>query len=142
MTHGAGMWAGADSRRVPPFNTNLVLELAVVTYCVVLNPEAQPAVSAAPLRLSLALSPNQLPRMPPAFSGSDHRSLWTAAGERGDRGSSAPGHVEVGWSSPTGSALIQSLRMGESTVKDRGFGTSPATRCRVPTIKVRNHRQS
>lgn len=66
-----------------------------------------------------------------------HRWLWTAAGARGDRGSSALGRVEVGWSSPTGSALTQCLRMEGSTVKDRGSSTSPATYSHVTTMKVR-----
>ncbi|MEQ2296848.1 hypothetical protein AMECASPLE_028647 [Ameca splendens] len=59
-----------------------------------------------------------------------------AAGAHGDRGSSAPGHVEVGWSFPTGSALTLCLRMEGSTVRDRGFGTSPATQSRVTPVKV------
>lgn len=65
------------------------------------------------------------------------RWLWTAAGARGDHGSSALGRVEVGWSSPTGSALTQCLRMEGSTVKDRGSSTSPATYSHVTTMKVR-----
>lgn len=60
-----------------------------------------------------------------------------AAGAHGDRGSSAPEHVEVGWSSPTGSALTLCLRTGGSTVRDRGFSTSRATRSPVTTTKVR-----
>lgn len=60
------------------------------------------------------------------------------AGARGDRGSSAPEHVEAGWSSPTGSALTPCLRMEGSTARDRGFSTSPATRSPVTKMKVRN----
>lgn len=60
-----------------------------------------------------------------------------AAGACGGRGSSAPGHVEVGWSSPTGSALTLCLRMEGSTARDRGFSTSPATRSPATTMMVR-----
>lgn len=60
-----------------------------------------------------------------------------AAGACGDRGSSAPGHVEVGWSSPTGSVLTLCLRTEGSTARDRGFSTSPATRSPATTMMVR-----
>lgn len=59
------------------------------------------------------------------------------AGARGDRGNSAPEHVEVGWSSPIGSALTLCLRTEGSTVRDREFSTNPATRSHVTTQKVR-----
>lgn len=60
-----------------------------------------------------------------------------AAGARGGRGRGAPGRVEVGWSSPTGSALTLCLRMEGSTARDRGFSTSPATRSPATTMMVR-----
>lgn len=59
------------------------------------------------------------------------------AGACGDRGSSAPEHVEVEWNSLIGSALTPYLRTEGSTVRDRGFSTSPATRSPVTTMKVR-----
>lgn len=60
-----------------------------------------------------------------------------AAGACGGRGSSAPGHVEAGWSSPTGSALTLCLRTEGSTARDRGFSTSRATRSPATTMMVR-----
>lgn len=59
------------------------------------------------------------------------------AGACGDRGSSAPEHVEVAWNSPIGSALTLCPRTEGSTVRDREFSTSPATRSPVTTTKVR-----
>lgn len=60
-----------------------------------------------------------------------------AAGARGDRGSSAPERVEAGWSSRTGSAPTLCLRTQGSTVRAKGFSTSPATRSPVTTMTVR-----
>lgn len=59
------------------------------------------------------------------------------AGAHGDRGSIAPEHVEVAWSTPTGSARALCLRMEGSTVRDSEFSTSPATHSHVTTKTVR-----
>lgn len=58
------------------------------------------------------------------------------AGACGDHGNSAPEPVEGEWSSPTESVLTLCLRMEESTVRARGFNTSPATLSPV-IMKVR-----
>lgn len=61
------------------------------------------------------------------------------AGARGDPGSTAPGRVEVGWSSPTGSVRSRSPRTEGDIVRGREFNTSPAALGPVRTVRVRIH---
>lgn len=108
------------------------------------NPKKGPDCGfwAAQLRLPLARSSDRpfltLPLFPRScFSPPPLRWLWTAAGACGGRGSSAPGRVGAGWSSPTGSAPTRCPRTEGSTARARECSTSPATRSRAATMTVR-----
>lgn len=49
---------------------------------------------------------------------------------------SAPGHVEEGWSFPSGSVPTLSLRTEASTAKAKESATSPATYSTARTVEV------
>lgn len=141
-----GNAARGGRRRVPNFNTNLV---AVCQHAA--RPQTEKKKDpdcgfwAAQLRLPLARSSDRpfltLPLFPrscfPPPPPPPRRWLWTAAGACGGRGSSAPGRVGAGWSSPTGSAPTRCPRTEGSTARARGSSTSPATRSRAATMTVR-----
>jgi len=124
------MWVEADTRHVPSFNT-----FSALSGIKPRSPDCGLGFTPEIVFRSV-LWPTSLTAS--CFFCVYHRWLWVVAGAHGDHGSSAPGHVEVEWSSPIGNVLTLCLRMEESTVRDRGFSTSPATHSLVTTLKVRN----